>query len=146
MADGVAPSRDRDAVLQAVADWLRTSEECSEQDLQTMVVAEADLGLVAVVTVGQRDYFTSEVHRYVGKLAVQPRATRAGVGTALMGCGGGTVGSSPRLPAAHAGNRRWQPRRAQLLRSSGLPQGRRPAEQSAVTSAVATSAAEECVR
>jgi GNAT superfamily N-acetyltransferase len=84
LLEGVAPWRDRDAVLRAVKEWVRESIDAASNDGHAVFVAEDDNGLAGLVTVATRPHFAGDIDAYVGELIVDARSSRSGIGTALM--------------------------------------------------------------
>jgi ribosomal protein S18 acetylase RimI-like enzyme len=84
LTQGVAPWRDRAAVLKAVKSWVLDSVKSAEEEDRTVIVAEVDGGVVGFVTVGEYRHFTGELDAYVGELVVDVASERQGIGAALM--------------------------------------------------------------
>ena len=84
LAEGVAPWRDQAEALLAGRRWLEESLDAAKTgDGAVLVAADAD-GIAGVITVRASTHFTGERDGYIGELAVADRASRRGIGRALI--------------------------------------------------------------
>lgn len=84
LVEGVAQWRDPDAVRQAVTTWVRDSLDGTQQDNQTVLVADQDGSVLGFVSVGNREHWSGALDGYIGELVVSPEAEGAGIGSALI--------------------------------------------------------------
>ena len=84
LAEGVAPWRDQAEALLAGRRWLEESLDAARAGDGVVLVA-ADAGQIAgVISVRPSTHFTGERDGYIGELAVADRASRQGIGRALI--------------------------------------------------------------
>ena len=84
LAEGVAPWRDREEALAAGSRWLEDSLAAAVNgDGAVLVAADGD-GIVGVISIRPARHFTGEHDGYIGELAVAERASRRGIGRALV--------------------------------------------------------------
>jgi GNAT superfamily N-acetyltransferase len=84
LAEGVAPWRDQAEALLAGRRWLEGSLDAAKHgDGAVLVVADAD-GVAGVICVRPSTHFTGERDGYIGELVVADRASRHGIGRALI--------------------------------------------------------------
>ena len=84
LAEGVAPWRDQAEALLAGRRWLEESLDAAKTgDCAVLVAADAD-GIAGVITVRASTHFTGERDGYIGELVVAERASRHGIGRALI--------------------------------------------------------------
>lgn len=88
LAEGVAPWRDREEALAAGSRWLEDSlAAAAKGDGAVLVAADGD-GIAGVITIRPARHFTGEYDGYIGELAVAERASRRGIGRALVSAAG----------------------------------------------------------
>ena len=84
LAEGVAPWRDQAEALLAGRCWLEESLDAAKTgDGAVLVAADGD-GIAGGVSVRSSTHFTGERDGYIGELVVAHRASRSGVGRALI--------------------------------------------------------------
>ena len=84
LAEGVAPWRDQAEALLAGRCWLEESLDAAKTgDGAVLVAADAD-GIAGVISVRASTHFTGERDGYIGELVVAERASRHGIGRALV--------------------------------------------------------------
>jgi GNAT superfamily N-acetyltransferase len=84
LAEGVAPWRDRAEALLAGRCWLEESlDAATTGDGAVLVAADPD-GIAGVISVRASTHFTGERDGYIGELVVAERASRHGIGRALI--------------------------------------------------------------
>jgi GNAT superfamily N-acetyltransferase len=84
LAEGVAPWRDQAEALLAGRRWLEESLDAAKAgDGVVLVAAEAD-AIAGVISVRTSTHFTGERDGYIGELVVAERASRHGMGRALI--------------------------------------------------------------
>jgi ribosomal protein S18 acetylase RimI-like enzyme len=84
LAEGVAPWRDQAEALLAGRRWLEESLDAANAgDGAVLVAADAD-GIAGVISIRASTHFSGERDGYIGELAVAERASRRGIGRALV--------------------------------------------------------------
>jgi GNAT superfamily N-acetyltransferase len=84
LAEGVAPWRDQAEALLAGRRWLEESLDAAKTgDGAVLVIADTG-GIAGVITVRPSAHFTGERDGYIGELVVADRASRHGIGRALV--------------------------------------------------------------
>ena len=84
LAEGVAPWRDQAEAQLAGRRWLEESLDAAKaRDGAVLVAADAD-GIAGVISVRASTHFTGERDGYIGELVVAERASRHGIGRALI--------------------------------------------------------------
>jgi ribosomal protein S18 acetylase RimI-like enzyme len=84
LAEGVAPWRDRAEALQAGRHWLEDSLAAASAGDGAVLVAADEHGIAGVITMRPSTHFTGERDGYIGELVVAERASRRGIGRALI--------------------------------------------------------------
>lgn len=84
LQEGVAPWRDRAAVLAAVRGWARDSIDAIDDPDTAMFVAERGEVVVGFASASERAHFSGETDTYLGELVVASDAERGGVGRELV--------------------------------------------------------------
>jgi ribosomal protein S18 acetylase RimI-like enzyme len=84
LAEGVAPWRDQTEALLAGRRWLEESLDAAKNGDGAVLVAADAAGIAGVVSVRSSTHFTGERDGYIGELVVAHRASRRGVGRALI--------------------------------------------------------------
>ena len=84
LAEGVAPWRDQAEALLAGRRWLEESLDAAKTGGGAVLVAADADGIAGVITVRASTHFTGERDGYIGELAVADRASRRGIGRALI--------------------------------------------------------------
>lgn len=84
LAEGVAPWRDPDEALLAGRRWLEESLDAAKSGDGIVLVASDSGGIAGVISVRSSTHFTGERDGYIGELAVADRASRRGIGRALV--------------------------------------------------------------
>jgi GNAT superfamily N-acetyltransferase len=84
LAEGVAPWRDQAEALLAGRRWLEESLDAARTGGGAVLVAADADGIAGVITVRASTHFTGERDGYIGELAVADRASRRGIGRALI--------------------------------------------------------------
>src|SRR3984885_6252170 len=89
LAEGVAPWRDQAEALLAGRCWLEESLDAAKAgDGAVLMAADAD-GIAGVISVRASTHFTGERNGYIGELVVADRASRRGIGRALIAAADG---------------------------------------------------------
>jgi ribosomal protein S18 acetylase RimI-like enzyme len=84
LAEGVAPWRDQAQALLAGRRWLEESLDAAKNGDGAVLVAADAAGIAGVVSVRPSTHFTGERDGYIGELVVADRASRRGIGRALI--------------------------------------------------------------
>jgi GNAT superfamily N-acetyltransferase len=84
LAEGVAPWRDQTEALLAGQRWLEESLDAVQTGDGAVLVAADPAGIAGVVSVRSSTHFTGERDGYIGELVVADRASRHGIGRALI--------------------------------------------------------------
>ena len=84
LAEGVAPWRDQAEALLAGRRWLEESLDAAKTGGGAVLVAADADGIAGVISVRANTHFTGERDGYIGELVVADRASRRGVGRALI--------------------------------------------------------------
>jgi len=84
LAEGVAPWRDQAEALLAGGRWLEDSLGAATRGDGAVLVVADDDGIAGVICVRPSTHFTGERDGYIGELAVAERASRRGIGRALV--------------------------------------------------------------
>jgi ribosomal protein S18 acetylase RimI-like enzyme len=84
LAEGVAPWRDQTEALLAGRRWLEESLDAAKNGDGAVLVAADAAGMAGVVSVRPSTHFTGERDGYIGELVVADRASRRGIGRALI--------------------------------------------------------------
>jgi ribosomal protein S18 acetylase RimI-like enzyme len=84
LAEGVAPWRDQAEALLAGRRWLEESLDAAKNGDGVVLVAADAAGIAGVVSVRASTHFTGERDGYIGELVVAERASRHGIGRALI--------------------------------------------------------------
>src|ERR1700722_20601072 len=84
LAEGVAPWRDQAEALLAGRRWLEESLDAAKSGDGIVLVAPDSGGIAGVISVRSSTHFTGERDGYIGELAVADRASRRGIGRALI--------------------------------------------------------------
>jgi GNAT superfamily N-acetyltransferase len=84
LAEGIAPWRDQSEALLAGRRWLEESLDAARTGDGAVLVAADAAGIAGVVSVRPSTHFTGERDGYIGELVVAERASRHGVGRALI--------------------------------------------------------------
>ena len=84
LAEGVAPWRDQAEALLAGRRWLEESLDAAETGNGAVLVAADADGIAGVISVRASTHFTGERDGYIGELVVAERASRHGIGRALV--------------------------------------------------------------
>jgi ribosomal protein S18 acetylase RimI-like enzyme len=84
LAEGVAPWRDQAEALLAGRRWLEDSLAAVSAGNGAVLVAADERGIAGVITIRPSTHFTGERDGYIGELAVAERASRRGIGRALI--------------------------------------------------------------
>jgi ribosomal protein S18 acetylase RimI-like enzyme len=84
LAEGVAPWRDQAEALLAGRRWLEESLDAAKNGDGAVLVAADAAGIAGVVSVRPSTHFTGERDGYIGELVVADRASRHGIGRALI--------------------------------------------------------------
>jgi ribosomal protein S18 acetylase RimI-like enzyme len=84
LAEGVAPWRDQSEALLAGRRWLEESLDAARTGDGAVLVTADDDGVAGVITIRPSTHFTGERDGYIGELAVAERASRRGIGRALV--------------------------------------------------------------
>jgi GNAT superfamily N-acetyltransferase len=84
LAEGVAPWRDQAEALLAGRRWLEGSLDAAKSgDGAVLVLADA-AGIAGVISIRPSTHFSGERDGYIGELVVAERASRHGIGRALI--------------------------------------------------------------
>ena len=89
LAEGVAPWRDQAEALLAGRRWLEESLDAAKAGDGTVLVAADPDGIAGVISVRASTHFTGERDGYIGELVVAERASRHGIGRALIAAADG---------------------------------------------------------
>ena len=81
---GVAPWRDQAEALLAGRRWLEESLDAAKSGDGAVLVAADAAGIAGVISVRPSTHFTGERDGYIGELVVADRASRHGIGRALI--------------------------------------------------------------
>jgi GNAT superfamily N-acetyltransferase len=84
LAEGVAPWRDQAEALTAGRRWLEESLDAAKTGDGTVLVVADVAGIAGVISVRPSTHFTGERDGYIGELVVADRASRHGIGRALI--------------------------------------------------------------
>jgi GNAT superfamily N-acetyltransferase len=84
LAEGVAPWRDQAEALLAGRRWLEESLDAAKNGDGAVLVAADAAGIAGVVSVTSSTHFTGERDGYIGELVVADRASKRGIGRALI--------------------------------------------------------------
>ncbi len=84
LAEGVAPWRDQAEALLAGRRWLEESLDAARTADGVVLVVADIVGIAGVISVKPSTHFTGERDGYIGELVVAHRASRGGVGRALI--------------------------------------------------------------
>jgi len=84
LAEGVAPWRDQAEALLAGRRWLEESLDGAKNGDGAVLVAADATGIAGVVSIRSSTHFTGERDGYIGELVVADRASRRGIGRALI--------------------------------------------------------------
>ena len=85
LAEGVAPWRDQAEALLAGRRWLEESLDAAKSgDGIVLVRRPTPRGIAGVISVRSSTHFTGERDGYIGELVVADRASRRGIGRALV--------------------------------------------------------------
>jgi GNAT superfamily N-acetyltransferase len=84
LAEGVAPWRDQTEALLAGRRWLEGSLAAANAGDGVVLVAADEHGIAGVITIRPSPHFTGERDGYIGELVVAERASRRGIGRALI--------------------------------------------------------------
>jgi ribosomal protein S18 acetylase RimI-like enzyme len=84
LAEGVAPWRDQAEALLAGRRWLEESLDAAKTGDGVVLVVADEEAIAGVITVRASTHFTGERDGYIGELAVAERASRHGIGRALI--------------------------------------------------------------
>ena len=84
LAEGVAPWRDQAEALLAGRRWLEGSLAAATAGDGEVLVAADEQGIAGVITIRPSIHFTGERDGYIGELVVAHRASRQGIGRALI--------------------------------------------------------------
>ena len=84
LAEGVAPWRDQAEALLAGRRWLEESLDAAKAGDGVVLVVVDTGGVVGVISVRPSAHFTGERDAYIGELVVADRASRHGIGRALV--------------------------------------------------------------
>jgi GNAT superfamily N-acetyltransferase len=84
LAEGVAPWRDHAEALLAGRRWLEESLDAAQNGDGVVLVAADAAGIAGVISVRSSAHFTGERDGYIGELVVADRASRHGIGRALI--------------------------------------------------------------
>lgn len=84
LLEGVAPWRPRQAVLDAVTEWVRSALDDLANDDQMVLVAEYDNSIAGFVHVNETQHWAGQTDAYIGELVVAPEFEGRGIGTALV--------------------------------------------------------------
>ena len=95
LAEGVAPWRDQAEALLAGRRWLEESLDAAKAGDGAVLVAADAAGIAGVISVRSSTHFTGGRDGYIGELVVADRASRRGIGRALVAaaeaCGRATM-------------------------------------------------------
>ena len=89
LAEGVAPWRDQAEALLAGRRWLEESLDAAKAGDGAVLVAADPDGIAGVISVRASTHFTGERDGYIGELVVAERASRHGIGRALIAAADG---------------------------------------------------------
>src|SRR3984885_10409862 len=84
LAEGVAPWRDQAEALLAGRRWLAEALDAAQTGDGAVLVAADPDGIAGVISVRASTHFTGERDGYIGELVVADRASRRGIGRALI--------------------------------------------------------------
>lgn len=84
LLEGVAPWRPRQAVLDAVTEWVRSALDDLSTDDQTVLVAEYDNSIAGFVHVNETQHWAGQTDAYIGELVVAPEFEGRGIGSELV--------------------------------------------------------------
>jgi GNAT superfamily N-acetyltransferase len=84
LAEGVAPWRDQAEALLAGRRWLEDSLDAARTADGVVLVVADEEGIAGVISVRASTHFTGERDGYIGELVVAERASRRGIGRALI--------------------------------------------------------------
>jgi GNAT superfamily N-acetyltransferase len=84
LVEGVAPWRDQAEALLAGRRWLEESLDAAKSGDGTVLVVVDAAGIAGVICVRPSTHFTGERDGYIGELVVADRASRHGIGRALI--------------------------------------------------------------
>jgi GNAT superfamily N-acetyltransferase len=84
LAEGVAPWRDQAEALLAGRRWLEESLAAAAVGDGAVLVAADEQGIAGVISIRPSTHFTGERDGYIGELVVADRASRRGIGRALV--------------------------------------------------------------
>ena len=84
LAEGVAPWRDQAEAPLAGRRWLEESLDAAKTGDGVVLVAVDAAGIAGVISVRPSAHFTGERDGYIGELVVADRASRRGIGRALV--------------------------------------------------------------
>ena len=84
LAEGVAPWRDQAEALLAGRRWREESLDAAKNGDGAVLVAADAAGIAGVVSVRSSTHFTGERDGYIGELVVADRASKRGIGRALI--------------------------------------------------------------
>jgi GNAT superfamily N-acetyltransferase len=84
LAEGVAPWRDQAEALLAGRCWLEDSLDAAKTGDGIVLVVADGAGIAGVISVRPGTHFTGERDGYIGELVVADRASRHGIGRALI--------------------------------------------------------------
>ena len=84
LAIGVAPWRDQAEALLAGRRWLEESLDAAKAGDGVVLVSADAGGIAGVISIRPSTHFTGERDGYIGELVVAERASRQGIGRALI--------------------------------------------------------------
>src|ERR1700744_3188454 len=84
LAEGVAPWRGQAGAVLAGRRWLEESLDAAKTGNGAVLVAADADGIAGVISVRASTHFTGERDGYIGELVVGERASRHGIGRALV--------------------------------------------------------------
>lgn len=84
LTEGVAPWRPRQAVLEAVTQWVESALDRQDDEQGTVLVAENDGTIAGFISVSETKHWAGQTDAYIGELVVASKFEGRGVGSALV--------------------------------------------------------------